>query len=123
MVVTPAGRPVDLDLAVIEWIAPRRIGVAIAVFETVTWLGSVLGIIPIAALLGVYLYRRDGFDPVRWLAITSVGASALYGVINELVDRPRPPLGLRLHHEVGWSFPSGHSTQAIAFSVMAAVLL
>ncbi len=122
-VIRPAGHTVDFDLAIAHWISDHRSPAGIAVFTAVSFAGSVVGLVPIGLVIAAYLQRRGGWRPVRWLAITIAGATALYLAVNIPVERPRPPMGLRLYEDAAWSFPSGHSTQAVAFWIMTAVLV
>jgi len=122
-IIRPAGHSVEVDLAIAHWVSDHRSPAGIAVFTAVSFAGSVAGLVPIGLLIAAYLQRRGGWRPVRWLAITIAGATALYLAVNVPVERPRPPMGLRLYEDAAWSFPSGHSTQAVAFWIMSAVLL
>jgi undecaprenyl-diphosphatase len=120
--VMPAGHPVDLDLAVATWISSHRSPGGIALFEAISFCGSVAGTVPLALVLAGYLARRGGWRQVFWLALTMIGATMVYLAANVPIARPRPALGMRLVEDAAWSFPSGHSTQAIAFWTIAAVL-
>ena len=42
-------------------------------------------------------------------------SSLIYIVLKNIIQRPRPPIQERLIEEIGYSFPSGHSTNSIAF--------
>ncbi len=116
------GRP-RLDLEVATWIADHRTATGIAIARGLSRTGSVVTIVPLAVVMAVILWRRDGWAPVRLLALASVGATALYLAINQIMRSPRPPMPLRMTEELGWSFPSGHSTQAMVFWPTLAILL
>jgi undecaprenyl-diphosphatase len=51
-----------------------------------------------------------------FILITSLGASGLIISVKDMVERPRPPAGIRLDPFVGdsFSFPSGHALGAMA---------
>ena len=122
-VIAPAGHPVALDLDIATTIAAHRGDALTTVARGASAFGSVLGIVPTALVVGAWLYRRSGWIAVRWLAATVVGATALYLSLNYAITRPRPPLGMRLFEDTEWSLPSGHSTQAVAFWFMTAILV
>jgi undecaprenyl-diphosphatase len=116
------GRPA-FDLAVAQWMAAHRVPGGVMVANVISEVGSVVGIVPLGLLCALYLWRRDGWRPVRALAVVAIGASALYGLMNLAFQLPRPPHELRAEDSIGWSFPSGHSTQAVAFWLIVAALL
>jgi undecaprenyl-diphosphatase len=122
-VVMPAGHPVALDLDVARWISEHRSDAGVAFFTGLSFAGSVFGLVPIALVLAWWLRRRYGWAPVQWLAVTMVGATLLYVAVNVPIARPRPPMGMRIYEDAAWSFPSGHSTQAVAFWLVVASLV
>jgi membrane-associated phospholipid phosphatase len=119
IVVMPAGHPVNLDVAVLDWVVAHRSEPVTAGFVAVAWSGSILALMPLTALVAWALRR---VAPVVWLAITAVGANVLHYVFTLIFARPRPSLGPRLYEEATWSFPSGHATQAIAVAAIVFVL-
>ena len=121
-IVVASGRsPIDLEVA--TWMAAHRDAPGTDLFLAIAYLGSVVGLVPLGLLVAAYLQRRMGWKPVRWLALAMFGATAIYAVINVLFHSARPPLSLRAMDEVGYSFPSGHSTQAITFWTVVPVLV
>jgi membrane-associated phospholipid phosphatase len=116
------GRP-GVDLQVAEWVATNRSERGIDVAKMISVIGSVVGIVPLALLIAVWLHRRDGWHPVRSLVLGCGGATALYLIVNVLIRSARPPMPLRVMDEVGWSFPSGHATQAVVFWPLLALLV
>jgi membrane-associated phospholipid phosphatase len=121
LVIDATGRPA-LDEVIAEWTAAHRSMNGIAIADAISVSGSIVGLIPLAMLFGFLFWRKQGWQPVKWLAIASVGASSLYFAVNTVMHSARPPLPLRVYDDVGWSFPSGHSTQAIVFWPMLAIL-
>jgi membrane-associated phospholipid phosphatase len=121
VVIVATGRPA-LDLADAQWIADHRREAFIPIAEALSLTGSVAGLIPLGVLAAVLLWRRDGWPPVGWLVLANAGASILYLIVNLAMASTRPPMPLRVVDSIGWSFPSGHSTQAAVFWPMLAVL-
>ena len=112
---------VDLDVA--RWMAAHRDRVGVDFFESIAWLGSVVGLVPLGVACAVYLKLRRGWVPVMWLVVAMCGATAVYACIMLLFHSERPPLELRAMDEIGYSFPSGHSTQAVTFWIFAPMLV
>jgi membrane-associated phospholipid phosphatase len=122
-IVLPVEHRVGVDMDVATWIAAHRGTMLIEAAKAASLAGSVFGIVPLSLLVAWYLQRRDGWHAVRWYAIALVGATIVYLAFNHVFDRDRPPMGLRLADDTRWSFPSGHSTQAVVFWAMTALLV
>ena len=123
VVVRPIGHPVALDVDVATWMAAHRTTGWIDAAWVASLLGSVIGIVPLALAIAFYLKWRHGWDSVRWYVTAIVGSTVLYLALNHVIERTRPPMGLRLYEDTAWSFPSGHSTQAVTFWFMTAILV
>lgn len=123
VIVLPVDHRVGLDVDVATWIAAHRGENLISAAKAISLAGSVFGIVPLSLAIAWYLQRRDGWHAVRWYAIALGGATVAYLAFNHVFDRDRPPIGLRLLEDTRWSFPSGHSTQAVAFCGMTAILV
>ncbi len=113
------------DASIIEWIAGHRPAWIVDAARAVTLLGhgAILAGLLIAAC--VVLARR-GVLPLRAALLPPI-ALAIGGGLNPLlkaiIDRPRPPVDLRITTELSSGFPSGHSTQsACAWIALALVL-
>lgn len=84
-------------------------------FEVFTWAGSPALLIPLAVLAGLYLRRTSAsWRPPAFLLTGLLGALAVSTLIKLIVARPRPPAFAALADAAGYSFPSGHSTAAMA---------
>jgi undecaprenyl-diphosphatase len=96
-----------------------------ALFRAATWLGANAVTLPLLAVAGgILVRRRRSWAPV--LDIVAVYATALVGraVAGPLVARHRPPAVDRLAPADGWSYPSGHTSQAVAaWGILALLLL
>jgi membrane-associated phospholipid phosphatase len=115
---------VGLDAGVTRFLVDHRSGGLDAVMRGVTWLGSNAVLIPLIALLVVFVgvIRHDAWGALL-AALALAGADALYSVVKPIVDRPRPPVAIHLVHASSFSFPSGHATAVTACFGMAAALL
>jgi membrane-associated phospholipid phosphatase len=115
---------VRLDPGVTRFLVEHRSDGLDAVMRGVTWLGSNAVLIPLIALLVVFVgvIRRDAWGALL-AALALAGADALYSLVKPIVDRPRPPVAIHLVHASNFSFPSGHATAVTACFGMAAALL
>lgn len=113
--------PIDLEVA--RWMAAHRSDGGVAFFRAIAWLGSVAGIVPLGLLCAAYLQRRRGWREVSWLFAAMLGATAVYATVMLLFHSERPPVDLRAMDEIGYSFPSGHSCQAVTFWIVAPLLI
>jgi len=73
-------------------------------------------------VLAVLLWRRRWRDAALWLAGT-LGAAGLNVLLKSAFQRVRPEHLHGFTQELGWSFPSGHATGAMAVYGMLAYLL
>ena len=70
-------------------------------------------------VLVVVLVRRGSWRLAWWAAITMTTGSLLGLVLKLVVARARPSFDLPLATAPGYSFPSGHTLHAVAFTVVA----
>ena len=86
-----------------------------ALFAAVTWLGSLLVLLPLALLVW---WRQRGERSASFVALALVGASGLGHLVKLLAARPRPELFPPLIPiPEDWSFPSAHAAQVTAFAL------
>lgn len=111
-----------LDPHVTAWVVAHRSGWLTIVMRIVTWLGSTAVIIPLAVIVGVWFVVRRRWWQLAFLAAAIAGAVGLYTIVKFLVGRPRPPSAIWIGHFSGAAFPSGHTTQSVAFYAMLAII-
>jgi undecaprenyl-diphosphatase len=95
-----------------------------AVMKAVTWLGSWVAVLVVAAIVLVLVLRRRLSIGFLLLAVVAwAGTQGGTTLAKQLVQRPRPPEDLRLVSAHGWSWPSGHTaTATLVFAVLATVV-
>lgn len=102
----------EVDTVVMEWFAQRRNETADRWFRAVTWLGSVVVLVPlvIATALTLKFYRR--FPESYFLGASLLGTMAIMHVSKLIVARPRP-MDFNALIAMPWdqSFPSAHAAQ------------
>jgi membrane-associated phospholipid phosphatase len=84
-------------------------------FAGVTWLGSLVVLLPLALLL---LWRQRGDRSAGFVALALIGASVLVHLFKLTAERSRPDLFPPLiPMPEDWSFPSAHAMQVTAFAL------
>jgi membrane-associated phospholipid phosphatase len=117
----PLGR---FDLALSRAIGASSTRAALQAFALVTHLGDVATLVGLGAAVALGLLAVGR----RWLALAWLLALAGNGVLNpalkRVFERARPLHEHGLVHELGYSFPSGHSSgSVVAYGMLAYVLL
>jgi membrane-associated phospholipid phosphatase len=116
---------VPVDVRIENFVRAHRTGWLVVTMKTITWLGSNVVLIPV--VLGAaswFLLKRGDSGSAIELVVALVGSIILYDIAKAVVHRARPPAIYRVGYNFsGASFPSGHSTSAIAVWGMLAFLL
>lgn len=95
-----------------------------AAFLGLTWMGSLMVLLPLALTVGVLLLRRGYRGEARFLVAALVGASLLAQLAKHLALRHRPDLFAALTSvDSPLSFPSSHTVQATAFALSVLVVV
>ncbi len=91
--------------------------------QTVTWAGSYAAAI-VAIILAFLFWRVKGWrGSALRLAVAVGGAAACSALLKTLFARPRPEVIPALTTPETFSFPSGHTTIALAFYGSLAIML
>jgi undecaprenyl-diphosphatase len=102
------------DFEALRDVAEERSQDLTSAARVVTWAGSSFVLVPLAVVCCVLLVRAGLRREAVVVALSLGGAILLADIVKLLVSRPRPPVE-HLQAVSGWSFPSGHTTQASAF--------
>lgn len=95
-----------------------------ALAKVVTSVGVVYVLLPLSAVVGLYLWRRTSsvFTAVTpWIAVQV--NSVVVANLKEWTDVPRPPQEFWIVNASAGSFPSGHVANTTAFVVAVAVMM
>jgi undecaprenyl-diphosphatase len=85
------------------------------VMERVTWLGSLMLLLPLSVVAAWLMLRGRRRREAVFLALALLGSSALGHVFKLWVARPRPELfAAWLPMPEDWSYPSAHAMQVTA---------
>jgi membrane-associated phospholipid phosphatase len=102
------------DLDAIRDVADGRTATMRDVSKGVTWAGSAVVLVPVAAICCLAFARAGFCREAVAVALSLGGAIVIWHVVKPLVARARPPVE-HLQHVDGASFPSGHALQAGTF--------
>lgn len=109
------------DRAVREWTLAHRTPFGSSLFAALTWLGSIVVLLPLTLVVATMLVRRGAV--VRPLLIA--GAPAAFAVVIALLKRSygvrRPPAGVAA--KLSASFPSGHAAGSAAVALVLGYVL
>lgn len=106
------GNIVGFDNGIYSAISSLKSNFATAFFKGVTKFGNAETLILIAIIsLIIIKNRKIGAS----IAVNLVTSSFINHLIKEIVQRPRPPIELRMVEESSFSFPSGHAMTSATF--------
>jgi undecaprenyl-diphosphatase len=119
-----ANEAARIDRPVYRFFIHHRVPTLTGAMRAVTWLGSVWVVVGLVVALGlVWLWRRRTWRPLVLGLGAWVSAAILTNTIKALIDRPRPPAAHWIGAASGASFPSGHTSNAVAvYGVIAALI-
>jgi membrane-associated phospholipid phosphatase len=104
-------------------VAHRSAGLT-AVMKTLTWAGSWIAVFVLACLVVVLVWRRRLPGVAVFLVVTMwLGELFAVTLTKSVVRRERPPEAVRLVAAHGWSFPSGHTANAVVVFVVLSLVI
>lgn len=83
------------------------------IFQFISDVGSIKGLLLISGLLTIYLLNRKRFTEILFLMVVFWGSRGLNSFIKNLAERDRPEIN-PLINAAGFSFPSGHAMNSAA---------
>lgn len=102
------------DSTILQTLLEMRTPFGIQLFAIITEFGSAAFAIVAAALICLYLWRRDLLAYAYGLVFAVGGAIGTSVVLKSIVERARPPVEWRAVVETGYSLPSNHATASAA---------
>jgi membrane-associated phospholipid phosphatase len=119
-----SSRELGFDLPVMRAVRHLESSWLTIVMQATTATASVLGTIVMALALCIHWWRQVERRPEAIaLAVTLAGSAALGQAIKLVFARPRPHLFPWLTAAGGWSFPSGHTLNAVILAGLLAWLV
>jgi undecaprenyl-diphosphatase len=113
-----------MDRSATAFVVGHRTAALNQLMKAVTWTGSWAATLGVAVLVAFAAWRRR-LPGLALIAVLGAWLGELLAVTltKSLVQRPRPPEALWLVVAHGWSFPSGHTANAVVvFAAAAAVV-
>ena len=113
----------SLDQRITAWVVVNRTPALNRWMAALTFTGSWLAALGLAAVVAVLALRRRVVSR-DLVAVLAGWAGEALGVTTTkaMVQRPRPPEPIRLVSTHGWSFPSGHTSTAVVVFATATAL-
>ncbi len=102
------------DLAVENFFYDFRHPFWAVVFLIITWFGSLQAIVMVSSAVGCWWYKNRQFYFFPALLFTLILSTFSMYITKQLVHQVRPDWGLAVYAEKLFSFPSGHTTLAVA---------
>ena len=111
-----SGTSRSMDSSMTRWVVTARTDALTRVALAVTWAGTFPFIVVLAlgAAAGLDRWLATPWRSVSRVAAVLCADVVLVAAIKQLVDRPRPPIDLRVVTAITQSFPSGHTTATAA---------
>jgi membrane-associated phospholipid phosphatase len=119
-----AGQAFPLDRSIMDALQRLLSPRLTPAVRLITYSASVLGTIVLALGLCIHWWRQAGRRPeASTLAVTLAGSAALGQALKRIFARPRPHVYPWLTAAGGWSFPSGHTLNAVVLAGLLAWLV
>lgn len=117
-------QPGTFDLAIAEWIVPRRTPDLTRAVEVVTRIGDTISLVALGTVVGLaWRWRRGDWSGLAVLVGAYLGATSVYSTVKPIVGRVRPSAQLAVQQVPDLSFPSGHTMGSAAVYVTLAFLV
>lgn len=113
----------SLDDDLSRWVAGSMPGWAEWPARVLSWVGGLIGVTLIVAVVVVWLARRGAPALGVLLIVVALGGQLLDTVAKDGYDRPRPTAGSPIELPSSSSFPSGHAMTGIAVFGLLGLLL
>jgi undecaprenyl-diphosphatase len=95
----------------------------IAVAQFLSWFGDTERRVPMVLALAIWLVQRGRRAAGIVVMLVSLLAAIVSSVMKDAYGRARPDLVPHLDHVNNLSYPSGHASNAIAFFMLAALIV
>jgi undecaprenyl-diphosphatase len=114
----------SMDRRITTFVVTHRTPALNHIMKIVTWTGSWIAVLVVAAFVGLLAWRRRlPLLVVGVVVATWLGEFLAVTITKAVVQRDRPPEPFQLVAAHGWSFPSGHTANAVVVFVTAALLV
>ncbi|MDF2519558.1 MAG: phosphatase [Clostridia bacterium] len=108
-----------LDKSLHDFMGGIRSSLLDTLFRAITYTGETIPvIIMVLIVIFLFIYQKKRKEAAL-VAGYMLGVWLLNELLKRLIGRPRPDISLHLVEATGWSLPSGHSMNFMAFTLIA----
>lgn len=117
------GKIQDFDDSIYQFAISIRSETLTNILKVFTEIGGVIGLVTVLLItIGVTIFFKKKKYGIM-ITLNLMVSTFTYLILKNIFQRPRPPVAERLVEERGFSFPSGHATNNMAFYVLAIYLV
>ena len=120
---TATGTTDGFDNFVYQHINSIRSNFLTNILIVITELGGVIGLFVILLITDIILCKKNRIREATAITLNLIISTIVYVLLKNIFQRERPVTGNILVDEVGFSFPSGHTTNNVAFYALAIYLV
>ena len=114
----------SVDRSITTFVVAHRMSALDQLMKAVTWTGSWIAALGVSAVVVACTWkRRLPISAVVAVLAAWLGELLAVTLTKAVVERARPPEAVRVVVAHGWSFPSGHTANAVVVFAAAAALL
>lgn len=113
----------EIDNLIYKSVESIRSDFLTAVLIGITEIGGVIGLFLILLITVIVLCKKNRVKEATAITLNLIISTLTYVILKNIFQRERPVTGNILIDEVGFSFPSGHTTNNVAFYFFAIYLI
>ena len=113
----------EIDNLIYKSVESIRSDFLTVVLIEITELGGVVGLFLILLITVIVLCKKNRVKEATAITLNLIISTFTYVILKNIFQRERPVTGNILIDEVGFSFPSGHTTNNVAFYFLAIYLV
>ena len=113
----------EIDNLIYKSVESIRSDFLTVVLIGITELGGVVGLFFILLITVIVLCKKNRVKEATAITLNLIISTFTYVILKNIFQRERPVTGNILVDEVGFSFPSGHTTNNVAFYFLAIYLV
>lgn len=113
----------EIDNLIYKSVESIRSDFLTVVLIGITELGGVVGLFLILLITVIVLFKKNRVKEATAITLNLIISTFTYVILKNIFQRERPVTGNILIDEVGFSFPSGHTTNNVAFYFLAIYLV
>lgn len=113
----------EIDNLIYKSVESIRSDFLTVVLIGITELGGVVGLFLILLITVIVLCKKNRVKEATAITLNLIISTFTYVILKNIFQRERPVTGNILIDEVGFSFPSGHTTNNVAFYFLAIYLV